>query len=207
MGSRQWAERHQLWQVNPLFHYRGDLRVRGPTGTLRWHCWRERRRGTKHPRGTQAGDKGPMKGQRGSARKRTDRNPQIIKWAAHQTRPRPRAKASPVKPEATEPVEKDRELDAPHPEHVTHTPGPKREGTDPSVHTRTSEGGEDSPPEADRSRAAPPPAQSGMKGETVKWAVVHGGKGGHTTRAPRRDGSGHVAEEQNDPQEGSLLSR
>ena len=30
MGSHQWAERHQFWQVNPLFHFRGDLRVRGP---------------------------------------------------------------------------------------------------------------------------------------------------------------------------------
>ena len=30
MGSRQWAGRHWLWQVNPLFHYRGDLRDRGP---------------------------------------------------------------------------------------------------------------------------------------------------------------------------------
>ena len=34
MGSRQWAERHQLWQVNPPFHYRGDLRDRGPIGGL-----------------------------------------------------------------------------------------------------------------------------------------------------------------------------
>ena len=30
MESCQWAERHQLWQVSPLFHYRGDLRDRGP---------------------------------------------------------------------------------------------------------------------------------------------------------------------------------
>ena len=35
MGSRQWAERHQLWQVNPLFHYRGDLRDREPIGSSR----------------------------------------------------------------------------------------------------------------------------------------------------------------------------
>ena len=28
MGSRQWAERHQLWQVNPLFYYWGDQRDR-----------------------------------------------------------------------------------------------------------------------------------------------------------------------------------
>ena len=66
MGSRQWAERHQLWQVNPLFHYRGDLRDRGPIGSSRWCCWRGRRRGTKHSRGTQAGDKrGLMKRWRG----------------------------------------------------------------------------------------------------------------------------------------------
>ena len=30
MGSRQRAERHQLWQVNLLFHYREDLRDRDP---------------------------------------------------------------------------------------------------------------------------------------------------------------------------------
>ena len=33
-GERVWiasvAERHQFWQVNPLFHFWGDLRVRGP---------------------------------------------------------------------------------------------------------------------------------------------------------------------------------
>ena len=29
MGSHQWAERHQFWQVNPLFYYQGDLRDRG----------------------------------------------------------------------------------------------------------------------------------------------------------------------------------
>ena len=63
MGLRQWAERHQLWQVNPLIHYRGDLRDRGPIGSSRWYCWRERRRRTKHSRETQAGDKrGLMKG-------------------------------------------------------------------------------------------------------------------------------------------------
>ena len=38
----------------------------GPIGSLRWRCWRGRRRGTKHSRGTQAGDKGGlMKGLRG----------------------------------------------------------------------------------------------------------------------------------------------
>ena len=57
MGSGQWAKRQQLWQVNPLFHCRGDQRDRGPIGSSRWYCWKERRRGTKHSRGTQAGDK------------------------------------------------------------------------------------------------------------------------------------------------------
>ena len=57
MGLRQWAERHQLWQVNPHLHYRGDPGDRRPIGSLRWCGWRGRRRGTKHSRGTQAGDK------------------------------------------------------------------------------------------------------------------------------------------------------
>ena len=71
MGLRQWAGRHQLWQVNPHFHYQGDQcdwgdqRDRGPIESLRWCCWRGRRRGTKHFRGTQAGDqRGLMKGLR-----------------------------------------------------------------------------------------------------------------------------------------------
>ena len=66
MESRQWAGRHQLWQVNPHLHYRGDQRDRVPIESLRWCCWRGRRRGTKHSRGTQAGDKrGLMKRLRG----------------------------------------------------------------------------------------------------------------------------------------------
>ena len=36
MGLRQWAGRHQLWQVNPQFHYREDQRDRGPIGSLGW---------------------------------------------------------------------------------------------------------------------------------------------------------------------------
>ena len=62
----------------------------------------------------------------------------------HQTRPCLRAKVSAVKLEAIGPVQKDREMDVLHLEHVTYTPappGPKREMTDPSVHTRISEGG------------------------------------------------------------------
>ena len=79
-----------------------------------------------------------------------------------------------------------------HLEHVIYTPappGPKREGTEPSVHTWILEGGrEDSLFEADWSRAVLLPMQSGMKGETVKWVAVHGGKGGHMIRVSRGDG-------------------
>ena len=116
-----------------------------------------------------------------------------------------------MKLEAIGPVEKDRELDVLHLEHVTYTPappGPKREGTDPSVHTWISDGGrEDSLLEAVWSRAVLLPVQSGMKGKTVKWVAVHGGKGGHMIRVSREDGSGCVAEEQNDLQEGFFFSR
>ena len=87
-------------------------------------------------------------------------------------------------------------------------PGPKREGTDPSVNTWISDGGrEDSPLEAIWSRDVLLPEQSGMKGETLKWVVDHGGKGGHVIRDSRGDGSGCVAEEQNDLQEGFFYSR
>ena len=61
MRSHQWAERHQFWQVNLLFHFRGDLHVRGPIGSSKCYCWRGKRRGTKHSRGTQAGDKRGLK--------------------------------------------------------------------------------------------------------------------------------------------------
>ena len=98
-----------------------------------------------------------------------------------------------------------------HLEHVAWTPappGPKREGTEPSVHTWISEGGrEDSRLEAIWSRAVLLPVQSGMKGETVKWVVDHGGKGGQVIRDSRGDGSGSVAEEQDDLQEGFFFSR
>ena len=46
-----------------------------------------------------------------------------------------------------------------------------------------------------------------MKGKTLKWVVDHGGKGGHVIRDSRGDGSGCVAEEQNDLQEGFFYSR
>ena len=31
------AERHQFWQVDQLFHFRGDLRVRGPIESSKWY--------------------------------------------------------------------------------------------------------------------------------------------------------------------------
>ena len=115
-----------------------------------------------------------------------------------------------MKLEAIGPEEKDKEWDVLHLEHVAYTPAPpepKREGTDPSVHTWILEGGrEDSLLEAIWSRAVLLPVQSGMKGETVKWVVDHGGKGGHVIRDSRDDGSGCVAEEQNDLQEGFFFS-
>ena len=68
-------------------------------------------------------------------------------------------------------------------------------------------GREDSLFEAIWSRAVLLPVQSGMKGKTVKWVVDHGGKGGQVIRDSRGDGSGCVAEEQNDLQEGFFFSR
>ena len=68
-------------------------------------------------------------------------------------------------------------------------------------------GGDDSLLEAIWSRAVLLPVQSGMKGETVKWVVDHGGKGGQVIRDSRGDGSGRVAEEQDDLQEGFFFSR
>ena len=83
-----------------------------------------------------------------------------------------------------------------HLEHVTYTPaplGPKREGTEPSVHTWISEGGRKySLFEADLSRAVLLPVKSGMKGETVKRVAVHGGKGGHVIRVSHWDGRDYV---------------
>ena len=101
-----------------------------------------------------------------------------------------------MKLEAIGPEEKDRELEVLHLDHVTYTPAPpgtKRKGTDPSVHTWISNGGrENSLFEADRSpdcavgnevgneggNSVLLPVQSGMKGETLKWVVVNGEKGG-----------------------------
>ena len=57
--------------------------------------------------------------------------------------------------------------------------GTKKGGDTSSVNTWISDGGrEDSPLEAIWSRDVLLPEQSGMKGETLKWVVDHGGKGG-----------------------------
>ena len=84
-----------------------------------------------------------------------------------------------------------------------------KKGGDRSVSPYLDIGGgrEDSLLEAVWSRAVLLPVQSGMKGETVKWVVDHGGKGGHVIRDSRGDGSGCVTEEQNDLQEGFFFSR
>ena len=110
-----------------------------------------------------------------------------------------------MKLEAIGSVEKDRELDVWHLEHVTCTPappGPTREGTEPSFHTWISEGGKkDSLFKADWSRTVLMPPQSGMKRETVKSVAAQGGKGEHIIRVSRGDESDCVAREQNDLQE------
>ena len=57
--------------------------------------------------------------------------------------------------------------------------GTKKGGTDPSVNTWISDGGrEDSPLEAIWCRDVLLPEQSGIKWETLKWVVDHGGMGG-----------------------------
>ena len=85
--------------------------------------------------------------------------------------------------------------------------GTKKEG-DRSVsqYLDIRRGREDSPLEAIWSRDVLLPEQSGMKGETLKWVVDHGGNRGHVIRDSRGDGSGCVAEEQNDLQEGFFYS-
>ena len=87
-----------------------------------------------------------------------------------------------MKLKAIGPVEKDTKLNVWHSEQMTYTPappGPKRKGTEPSVHIWISEGErEDSLFEADCNRAVLLPVQSGRKGEIVKWVAVHGGKRG-----------------------------
>ena len=51
LGSHQWAERHQFWQVNPLFHFWGDLRVRGPIGSSNWYFSKGGGKGPNIPEG------------------------------------------------------------------------------------------------------------------------------------------------------------
>ena len=105
---------------------------------------------------------------------------QVIKGLVHQARPWLRAKVLAVKLEAIGPAEKDKGIRCvAFGAYTPAPPGPKREGTDPSVHTWISDGGrEDSPLEAIWSRDVLLPEQSGMKGETLKWVVDHGEKGG-----------------------------
>ena len=77
---------------------------------------------------------------------------------------------------------KAQELDVWHLEHVTYTPappGPKRQGTEPSVHTWISEGGrEDSRFEADCNRASLLPVQSGTMGGNSNVGCSPWGKRG-----------------------------
>ena len=84
-----------------------------------------------------------------------------------------------------------------HLEHVTYTPappGPKGEGTEPSVHTWISEGRrEDSLFEADRSRAVLLPVQSGMKGGNGEVGCSPWGKGGHMIRKENTGKGGGTA--------------
>ena len=88
------------------------------------------------------------------------------------------------------------------------TTGTKKRGDRSVSPYLISDGGrEDNLLEADWSRAVLLPVQSGMKGETVKWDVDHGGKEGHMIRVSRGDWSGCVAEEQNDFYEGFFFSR
>ena len=116
-----------------------------------------------------------------------------------------------MKLEAIGPEEKDKELDVLHLEHVTNTPapqGPKREGTDPSVNTWISEEERQDNLLGSRLESGCTVAFAvGNEGETVKWVAVYGGKGGHMIRVSRGDGSGYVAKEQNDLQEGFFFSR
>ena len=79
-------------------------------------------------------------------------------------------------------MEKDRELDVWHLEHVTYTPappGPKREGIDPLFHTWMSEGWrEDRLFEVDWSRAVLLPVQSEMNGGNNEVGCSPWGKRG-----------------------------
>ena len=85
-----------------------------------------------------------------------------------------------MKLEAIGPAEKDKEFDVLHLEHTLQRHRNKKGGgqiRQSKREGRISDGGrEDSPLEAIWSRDVLLPEQSGMKGETLKWVVDHGGK-------------------------------
>ena len=85
-----------------------------------------------------------------------------------------------MKLEAIGPAEKDKEFDVLHLEHTLqrHRDQKGRGQIRQSILGYQTGGREDSPLEAIWSRDVLLPEQSGMKGETLKWVVDHGGKGG-----------------------------
>ena len=91
-----------------------------------------------------------------------------------------------MKLEAIGPEEKDKEFDVLHLEHTLqrHRDQKGRGQIRQSI-LGYQTGREDSPLEAIWSRDVLLPEQSGMKGETLKWVVDHGGKGGHVIRDSR----------------------
>ena len=61
-GPLQYAGRLQVWQENQYAYFLGYQRDRGPTGRLKWHCWKVRRLETRHFVGVLARDiRGPWK--------------------------------------------------------------------------------------------------------------------------------------------------
>ena len=94
-----------------------------------------------------------------------------------------------MKLEAIGPEEKDKELDVLHLEHVTYTPAPpepKREGTNPSVHTWISDGVRES--------GCTVACAVWNKGGNSEVGCRPWGDRGHVIRVSRGDGSGCVAE-------------
>ena len=140
---------------------------------------------TKHTRGTQAktykgAEERTERADWESVRKRTDWNLQVIKWLVHQARPCLSAKVSAVKLEAIGPAEIDKEFDVLHLEHTLqrHRDQKGRGQIRQSILGYQMGGGRIGPLEAIWSRDVLLPEQSGMKGETLKWVVDHGEKGG-----------------------------
>ena len=87
-----------------------------------------------------------------------------------------------MKLEAIGPAEKDKEFDVLHLEHTLqrHCDQKGRGKIRQSILGISDGGREDSPFETIWSRDVLLPEQSGMKGETLKWVVDHGGKRGGT---------------------------